>query len=333
MYQRRGKFYFDSPATGKWEPLGADYTAALALYGKLAGPIWTGRCLADVFTRYKTEITALAASKGARENEIRTLDRFSRVFGHMQQDNLTQQHLYKYMDERIDERPEFIEQKRPAPSAGRHDVRFLKKVLTKGIKWGVGTVNAVLGLEFDPDPKNERDVTDAEFATVYALTNERVQIAMELARNIGQRRGDLLKIRREDLTAEGILISQGKTKARLLIEWTPALHAIVDRGLAMKPDIPRDYVLRSRSGQPYTKDGFNAIWQRLMRKATAPGRNGEPPALAARFKFHDLRAKAATDKADLETDEEAQKLLGHREVKTTRGYIRHKKPTRARPVR
>lgn len=70
-----------------------------------------------------------------------------------------------------------------------------------------------------------------------------------------------------------------------------------------------------------------------MKKATKPGRNGEPAALAARFKFHDLRAKAATDKADLETDEEAQKLLGHREVKTTRGYIRHKKPTRAKPVR
>lgn len=251
----------------------------------------------------------------------------------MQQDNLTQLHLYKYMDERIDERPEFIEQKRAAPSAARHDVRFLKKVLAKGIKWGVGTVNAVLGLEFDPDPKNERDVTDAEFDAVYALATERVQIAMELGRNIGQRRGDILKIRREDLTPDGILIAQGKTKARVLIEWTPALRATVDRALALKPDIPRDYVLRSGAGRPYTRDGFNAIWQRLMRKATSPGKNGEPPALAARFKFHDLRAKAATEKADQETEEEAQKLLGHREVKTTRGYIRHKKPTRAKPVR
>lgn len=338
MYERRGKFYFDSPVTGKWEPLGDDIASALAKYGQLIGPVWSGRTLADVLQRYKSQITPLplrgrARKRDAIDNEIRTLSRFERLFGHMHQDSLTQQHLYTYIDRRIDEREEFRDLKKPAPSAARHDVRFLRKVLAKGIKWGAGTVNAALNLELEPDPKNERDVTEAEFQAVYALANERMRIAMDLAQNIGQRRGDLLKIRREDLTQEGILIHQGKTRAPVLIEWTEALRAIVARAQALKPDIPRDHLLRTRSGTAYTKDGFNAIWQRLMRKATLPGKDGGPPILAARFKFHDLRAKAATEKADRETDEEAQKLLGHREVKTTRGYIRHKKPTRAKPVR
>jgi hypothetical protein len=154
MYERRGKYYFDSPATKKWEPLGDDYASALAMYGRLAGPLWTGRLLGDVFTRYKTEITAAIANKETRDNEIRTLERFARLFGHMHQDSLTQQHLYRYMDERIDERAEVQHLKKKAPSAGRHDVRFLKKVLAKGIKWGCGTVNPVLGLEFDPEPSH-----------------------------------------------------------------------------------------------------------------------------------------------------------------------------------
>jgi len=334
MYERRGKFYFDSPVTGKWEPLGDDIAIALAKYGQLIGPLWSGRTLADVFQRYQTQITPLplrgrARTKEAIDNEIRTIGRFNRLFGHMHQDSLTQQHLYTYIDKRIDEREEFRDLKKAAPSAARHDVRFLRKVLAKGIKWGSGTVNAALNLELDADPKNERDVTEAEFQAVKALANERMQLAMELARNIGQRRADLLKIKpKRDFTPEGILVHQGKTKAPLVIEWTPTLREITDRLMALKPDIPREYLIRNRAGGPYSPRGFGAIWQKLQRKAMRKG------VIESRYKFHDLRAKAATDKADQTTDQEASDLLGHASVRTTqRNYIRHRKPKKVTPVR
>jgi hypothetical protein len=131
----------------------------------------------------------------------------------MQQVELKQRHLYEYIDRRRDERNEFAGQKKPASSAVRHDVRFLRKVLANGIKWGAGETNAALNLELDPDPKNDRDVTQEEFAAVCALANMRIEIAMDLASNIGQRIGDLLKIRIEDLTPEGILVHQGKDRS------------------------------------------------------------------------------------------------------------------------
>lgn len=65
-------------------------------------------------------------------------------------------------------------------------MRFLKKVLAKGIKWGAGSVNPVIGLEFDPDPPDARDVTPGEYEAVYKLANERMQIAMELGDITGQ---------------------------------------------------------------------------------------------------------------------------------------------------
>lgn len=334
VYRRRGKFYFDNPASGKWEPLGADLSVALAKYGQLIGSVWNGRTLSSVFSRYKKEVTPLpirgrARSEEAIDNEIRTLDRFDKLFGHMEQDALTTQDLYQYIDRRFDERKEFKGQNKAAPSAARHDVRFLKKVLRKGIKWSAGTVNAAMQIEFDPEPKNERDVTREEYSAVYALANERMQVAMDLASNIGQRRADMLRIRvKEDLTEEGIVIRQGKTGTTVLVLWTPALRATVDRALALPPDIPKDFLLRNREGQPYSPRGFGAIWQKLQRRAVKNG------AIAQRFKFHDLRAKAATDKAD-ETDEvQAQELLGHADIKTTRrNYIRHRKPRRVTPVR
>lgn len=342
MYERRGKYYFDSPTTGKWEPLGDDYTVALGKYGQLAGPLWTGRTLHDVFTRYKTEITpqpikGRERTQEAIDNELRTIDRFDRLFGHMHQDSLTQQHLYKYMDSRLDEREEFKHLKKKAPSAARHDVRFLKKVLTKGIKWAAGTVNPVVSLEFDPDPPDARDVTPEEYAAVYKLASERMQIAMELGDITGQDAQEIRLIRpKRDFSDEGITFRRGKTGNPVLVEWTPALRAVVARAEALKPDIPRDYLLRNEKGQPYTKDGFKSLWQKLMRKATSPGKNGEPPVLARRWKWKHLRKKAATDVAEQRGDEAAQKLLAHSDVKVTRkNYIqpRGRKPVKARPAR
>lgn len=358
MYERRGKYYFDRPLsedeqakvlreTGKkkesiWEPLGGDYAAALTKYGQLAGPLWTGRVLHDVFTRYKTEITPLPIKgrerpKEAIINELRTLDRFDRLFGHMHQDSLTQRHLYRYMDERLDERAEMRHLKKKAPSAARHDVRFLKKVLTKGIKWSAGAVNPVLSLEFDQDPPDARDVTPGEYEAVYRIANERMQIAMELGDITGQDAQEIRRIRpKTDFTDEGILFRRGKTGNPVLVEWTPALRAVADRALALKPDIPKDFLLRNEAGKQYTKDGFKSMWQKLMRRATSPGKNGEPPVLAKRYKFKHLRKKAATDVAEQRGPEAARDLLAHTDVKVTKkNYIqpRGRKPVKARPAR
>jgi integrase len=334
MYERRGKYYFANPTTGKWEPLGDDVALALAKYGQIVGPIWNGRRLADVFDRYKTSVTALRLSISRRDYEIRTLDRFKRLFGSMSPDLLTSKHLYIYIDKRIDERPEFKEKNLPAPAAAEKDVRFLADVLKKAIKWGSATANAALNIQFDKRPKNTRDVTQAEYDAVYSMATERMQIAMDLASNIGQRRADILRIRpKQDFTDEGILLRQGKTGTPLLINWTPGLLATVERAKALKPEIPREYLLRTGSGKGYTPSGFGANWQRLMKRATSPGPNGQPPVLTERFKFHDFRAKAATEKAEQGSETDAQELLGHKDIKTTRGYIRRVKPKRVTPVR
>jgi integrase len=172
-------------------------------------------------------------------------------------------------------------------------------------------------------------VFDTEGATQhdYALANTKLQIAMDLASNIGERRGDLLSIRLQDPTDEGIVVHQGKTNAAVLVTWTPALCATIDRALTLPPDIPKEHVLRRRDGRPYTPHGFGTMWQKLMRKALKRG------VIQSRFKFHDLRAMAATEKAMAETEEAAQQLLGHADVRTTReNYIRCKKLKRATPV-
>jgi integrase len=250
-----------------------------------------------------------------RENEARSLTKLDAVFGHFLPDNLTAPMCYKYMDERKNK------DGKPAPVSGRHEIALLGHVLSKSIRWGAGIANVVRTLEKGEKNTRTRYVTDDEFAACRALANPRMQVAMDLARNIGQRRGDLLKLKHEDCTDAGIVIRQGKTGAGVLVQWTPTLRRIVRAAKQLSPDIPREFVLRTNAGTGYSAYGFSAIWQRLIRKYVASG--------GVRFTFHDLRAKAASD---AESVEQAQALLGHASVETTKRVYK-RNLTKARPVK
>jgi len=116
-----------------------------------------------------------------------------------------------------------------------------------------------------------------------------------LALDTGQRRGDLLRLTRAHLTGEGIVFTQGKTGSGVLVAWTEHLEKSVGRAKALKPQVPGEYLLRTRNGGPYSARGFSAILQRFMHEAVGSSRDGAARALDERFKFHDLRAKCASD--------------------------------------
>lgn len=314
MTLERGTYYFRG-ADKKRQNFGKEYYAAIAEYLRAVGQNKRVRTLHDVIERYRLEVLPKKRSQMTRENEAKSLTRLDAVFGHFLPDNLTAPQCYEYMDRRV------TKDGKPAPVAGRHEISLLGHVLGKSIRWGAGIANVVRTLEKQPKTVRDRYVTDDEFAACRALANPRIRIAMDLARNIGQRRGDLLKLRHDECTKDGIVIRQGKTGAGVLIAWTPTLRRIVKAAKALSPDIPRVYVLRTAKGAPYTGDGFASIWQRLMTKYVEAG--------GARFTFHDLRAKAGSDKA---TIEEAQALLGHASSETTKRVYK-RNLTKARPVK
>jgi integrase len=312
MYLRRGAYYFCHPVTDEWHPLGRDLEAAFAAYGKLVSGTWQGQTMGQAIDRYRTEILPLKRSAQTRTDQAKQLERLKEVFGEMPPDKITAQHCYQYLDARS-----------ASPVAAKHEMSLLGHVFAKAIRWGAATRNPVRTLERSAKSKRTRYITDAEYAAVYALASPRMQVAMELALLTGQRRGDLLTLKRSQLTDEGIVFKQSKTGAGVLVEWTDELRKVIDRAKATKPQIPGEYLLRKRNGRAYSARGFSAIWQRLMAKAMKPGKNGEPPALAERFTFHDLRAKCASD---IKALEDAATLLGHASSNTTKSVYRRKMP-------
>jgi integrase len=303
MYLEHGAYYFRAPGKPRTH-LGRELAIALTKYAAIVGENWSGRTLGDVIDRYRTEILPLKRSAQTRADQAKQLERLKIGFGHFLPDSVTAQHCYKYADARRGK------DGKPVPIAARHEVSLLGHVFSKAIKWGIATGNPVRYVTLERSPKR-RQVTMAEVVAVRALANPRMAAAIDLAVNIGQRRGDLLTLKHSDIDDEWLHVEQSKSGAKVDLQRSAAMMAIVGRLKAFKPDIPNEYLIRKRNGRPYTQDGFSAIWQRLQRKYAAAG--------GKRFTFHDLRSVSADGAA---TAEEARDRLGHASVSTTNRYYR-----------
>jgi len=228
VYLDHGTYWF-RPKQGKPVKLGRDLADALTRYASIIGAQWSGRTLGDAIDRYRLEVLPLKLSERTREDEARALDRLKGVFGHMLPDTVTAQALYKYQDTRRSK------DGKPVPVAARHEVALLGHVFSKAIRWGVASTNPVRGMDFGERAAKRAQVPIEQVDALKAVAGERLSVAIDLAVSTGQRRGDLLALRRDQLTDQGIVFKQSKTGAGVLIEWSEDLRAIVDRAKQLAP--------------------------------------------------------------------------------------------------
>lgn len=139
---------------------------------------------------------------------------------------------------------------------------------------------------------------------------------IDLAYLTGQRIGDLLKLEWTAMSKEGILFAPTKltksTKAMVLIEWTPRLREVIERIRGFKRTHIK-FVVTNQEGRPYKYHGVRIAWDRALERAGILDAN-----------FHDLRAKALTDKDKAEGMGAARTMGGHSTEHQTADYVRHK---------
>jgi integrase len=262
-----------------------------------AGPISTMR---DCFDRYEREVVPALAPRTQKDYR-KALKLLRATFGHMAPNDILPRDVGRFLD---------------VPTGKIHRVRIvavLSAVFGYAVgSWYVADRNPCRDVKRPKGSKRNRYVTDAEYQAVYALASPRVKVAMDLALLTGQRQGDLLELKWEQVTPEGVLFTQGKTGKRLLVGMSPSLEDALGRAKRFLPHLPREYVLRQRNGKAYRPDGFRAIWQRTMNKAT----KGDQPVLKERYTFHDLRAKCVSDTVNLQ---DAMERAGHTSMAMTRG--------------
>ena len=286
--------------------------------------------LADKFTPTKVDTIGDALDRYAREEIPKLAERTQKDYarhiaalrawvGHMRLDELQRKDVGQFLNPEGVTRGLVHRQRR---------IAVLSSVYNLCIKrWFLCEQNPC-NVEKRKPNKRTRYVTDEEFAIVYAAMPERHQIAMDLALLTGQRQGDLLSLKWDAVSDEGVLFTPAKTKRkvgkRLLVGMSAELKAVLERAKALSPQIPRDYVIRKHDGKRYTSEGFRAPWQRRMRRLVTGywrGKKGSAPVwhepkLGSRFTFHDIRAKCVSDSPTLQ---EAFERAGHTDMSMTRG--------------
>jgi integrase len=307
---KHGTYYFVK--TNCWTPLGKTLPDMYRAYALLLdeNPL---RTMADLCDKYAVEVLPQKAQKTQR-NQALYIKRIRAAFGHMKPAEVRPKDMYQYVQHRA----------KSTPTTANRELEVLKHMFKKAVQWGVVDENPGREVEKVRLQKRTRYVEDGEFNTVHSLASPTLQVAMDLAVLTGLRRGDLLRLTRENLTDDGILITPAKTRdtsgKTLLIEWSEELRAVIDRAKQLRPQV-RQPIIATLRGKPYTGEGFNTNWQRLMKKALKNG-------LIEPFRFHDLRAKSASD----DTAEAASERLGHASRATTDRFYR-RRPARVKPLR
>lgn len=340
VYEHHGAWWFRPPSGDNCRICEVgDYPTLYRFMADKAEPVSNAELttLRKCFARYEREVLPTLAPRTQKDyrRALRVLDA---EFGDRHPNAVQPKDVGRFLD---------------VPTGKVHRNRMvavLSAVYAKCVgKWYVADKNPCVNVERNETHRRTRYITDDEYALVWNAMPPRIRIAMDLALLTGQRQGDLLRLKWSDVTPDGIRFAPAKTAKkvgkRLLVERSPAIDAVLARAHALLPEIPKDYVIRQggsrrypkKAGQPYTSEGFRAVWQRRMRKLCKGylrKRKGHkptwhPPALASRFTFHDIRAKAVSDSGSLE---EAFERAGHTSMTMTRSvYDRGER--RVKPLR
>ncbi|XZZ63297.1 tyrosine-type recombinase/integrase [Microbulbifer sp. SSSA002] len=230
------------------------------------------------------------------------------VFGEMTPDAITSPLVQMFIDARGAEHP----------TAANREKTFLGIVM----KWGkargfVKIEDPTAVIKSLKEKAGGRYLEDWEYEAFWQWLGDRGHImhqcAMEISYLCAARQQDVLALTRTDMKEDGLLIVQSKTGKAQIKLWSPALREAVERALAsnIEAQIQTAHIIRSRTGRPFTRTGFNATWLREQRAALEAG------VIKERFRFHDLKIKAASD-----FDGDVQKFTGHKTRSMAERYNR-----------
>lgn len=204
---------------------------------------------------------------------------------------------------------QMLEDMSATPQMANRCASLLRMVFARAVRLQIVESNPCIGIERHPQPKRTRRITLDEYRAIRAKASPRLQMVMDLCVLTGQRIGDVLKMRREDCTEDGVRFLQQKTKTALVVGWNDELRAAVEAAKAAHGRVASMYVIKGKGALPLA---YQPVWRDWQDACEAAGVGGAT--------LHDLRAMSGTE-ADRQ-GQDAQALLGHASAQMTKRYLR-----------
>jgi integrase len=302
VYRKHGAYYL--VRRNKWIRLGADESTALGEYGRIMAGVAAPGSMPALIEKMLPRV--LRSERTGRPHAPETQRQYkqcakllSSMLAQLSVDSLSTKDVR-------DLRREL----QATPAVANRTLTVLKMLLDEAVRDDLIAVNPAIGVPRYKMAARTRRITDAEYRRIHAHADPLLRAAMDLCYATGQRIGDVLAIRVADITDDGIAFQQQKTGARLVVAWTDDLRAAVAAAKALHPlTLHRAYLLGHTTAPTYAM-----AYKRWRKARMAAG--------VADANIHDLRAMAGTD-VDAQ-GHDAQRLLGHRDRRTTVIYLRDK---------
>jgi integrase len=291
MYWKNGRYYYVKQ--NKWTTLHQNHNDALRQYADLEAPksSW-----GDLVEATYADFGTLSENTKKQYNGIRP--KIVHGFSDFEPHEILGTHIYQ-----------FLEQYRSTPNMANRMLSVLKRIFTKGVILGACDFNPSAGVARFTEAKRKRYITDSEYSLIYAQANPVIKIVMEICYLTGQRIGDVLNIKRSDITEEGISFIQQKTTARLTVAMTEDLADVIRKAKLLR-NVPCAWLIHPKGkASPYSYSAIKGAYQRAVKASGVQDAT-----------LHDLRAKSLTDLK--KAGGNPQKLAGHRLESTTLRYLR-----------
>lgn len=293
MYERAGRYYYGRNHLA----LGDNLADALRKYAELYDGAPPPGTFSEAAALYQREELPRKAQK-TRAEYTRQLATLGKVFGPELLDDIRPWDIAAHLRTR-------------PPIAGTREKALFSAVFNFARARGLtGASNPCAGIR-GVKAHRDRYVTDAEVTDAIARADAVLAGYLELCYLTGQRPGDVVKFRRQDVRDGALWVQQAKTGHKVRIAIVGPLEALIARLTAGA--VASMYLIRDERGQPLTLGALRARFDKL----------------GCDWQIRDLRAKAASDS---ETAKAAQTLLGHAAASTTDGYIRQRAGALATPI-
>ena len=200
------------------------------------------------------------------------------------------------------------------PNMTNRCLTLLTQILNYAVRRRLIDSNPAIGVDKLDEKQRDRLLSSTEYLAIYEQAGPRLQCIMDLLYLTGQRVNDVLKLRRDALTEEGIAFKQQKTGKKLVVRWTPELKEVVDRAKALTT-VP---TLTLFSGRYRKAPDYGSVKRQWDDARKAAG--------VADAQMRDVRAMSLTEAEEQGFNPTA--LAGHASPAMTARYLRRKRVTK-----
>lgn len=295
MYLRHGAYFYVK--NGKWTRLGKDLRTALAEYASIMEAPKGG--MVDLIDGALAHIL-----NGKPENTRKSYEqagrRLKEILAEFAPDQVRGRHVAQLKIGLA-----------KTPNLANRCLTVLRLIFAYAVENQMIDTNPAVGIRSYREKKRSRLISIPEYSAIYTRAKPRLQVIMDLCIRTGQRIGDVIAIRRSDLTPDGIRFQQQKTGTKGTVPWTPELRAIVERAKSLHGNLTALTLLHDRRGKPLKYMAVYGQWRTARRTAGVVD-----------ARIHDLRAMAATWAKKQGMNPTA--LLFHASAAQTERYLREK---------